>query len=142
MFPSDREWRQNCQNWQSGFIHNNLLVLGYFAWLGFKLSGGGLLVCNVEPPPIGAELRLHSWDFTTQFVPNRYLADYLPRVKIPASEIPALIESITASNPRREIVLLTNSGESVEIFWLRNLATLPPAAYSAVRHRWDEFMSK
>jgi hypothetical protein len=138
---SQEDRSRNCINWRSIFIRDNFLVLGYFAWAGFRIAGKGLLMCDVEPPPIGTAFRFYTWNFTTKFVPNLYRSDCLLGLEISSTEIPELIDLIDKFDPQIEIVLLIHASNSIEIFWLKNLEIDPPACYLQVRDRWDEFMS-
>jgi hypothetical protein len=51
-----------------------------------------------------------------------------------------LVATIARYHPQREMMLLIQSGESVEVLWLQNLAITPPECYRQVFDRWDEFM--
>jgi hypothetical protein len=140
MHPGEYFGLKKSPNWQTAFIRDNLPILGYFAWSGFKHQGWGLLLCQVELPGLETELRLHSWRFSTQFAPGSSLPTYLPAWKIPVLEIPKLVETIAQYHPQREMMLLIQSGGSVEVLWLQNLAITPPECYQQVCDRWDEFM--
>jgi hypothetical protein len=131
---------KNFTNWQPAFIRYNFPVIGYLAWKGFKQMDWGLLLCHVEPPPTNAELRLYSWNFTTQFVSGQYIADCLLELEISPKDTAALVQAIEQYNPHQEIMLMTHVGKSVEAFWLKNLAISPPECYRQVCDRWDEFM--
>jgi hypothetical protein len=140
VFPRNQHSLKPFTHWQNAFIRDNFPVIGYHAWTGFQSAGWGLLACQAEPLPAGAEHSLHIWRFTAQFVPGRSLADYLRLLDIPPPEIPALVDAIAQYNPEKEITLLIRSGKSVEVNWLKNLATTPPKCYLQVCDRWDEFM--
>jgi hypothetical protein len=137
---STGEQLRNNTPWQTAFIRDNFPVLGYFAWQGFQRIGVGLLFCDVEIPPIEAELRLHPWKSRTQFVAGRYLATCLGKLEIPPLEVTSLVKAIEQYSPQGEIMLMIHSHKSVEIAWLRNLAIDPPDCYRQVCDRWDEFM--
>jgi hypothetical protein len=123
---------------QVAFIRDNFLVIGYSAWVGFKQMGAGAILCDIQIPPIGTELRLQPWNFTSTFLSSQYLVDYLRPLKIPFAA--SLIRRSAEYNPRQEIVLIIQFGASVEIVLLTNLPTSPPASYQLVLDRWDEFM--
>jgi hypothetical protein len=123
-------------DWQSAFIRDNFLVIGYSAWVGFNQVGSGALLCDIQLPPTNAKLLLHNWDFTSTFLSGQHLADYLQMLKIP-SEL--LIAASKEYNPHQEIMLIIQAGESVEIFLLKSRFTPPPTAYQLVFDRWDEF---
>jgi hypothetical protein len=140
MFHHDQRQLKSSINWQTVFIRDNLPVIGYFAWAGFENIGWGLLLCQVEPPAVDVELRFHSWNFTNQFVSGKYLADCLRSLSVSSLEIPGLVTAIEQYNPQRDVMLLMRSGKSVEVLWLKDLATTPLACYQQVCDRWDEFM--
>jgi hypothetical protein len=126
--------------WQTAFVRDNFPVIGYFAWKGFKQNGWGILVCNVEPLPSNADLRFQTWNFTPQFVSNQYIADCLLGFAISPVEVTTLVNAIQQYNPYQEIMLLIRCGKSVEVCWLKNLASTPLECYEQVLDRWDEFM--
>lgn len=126
--------------WQTVFVRDNFLTIGYFAWRGFQQTDVGILVCNVDPPPLNADLRLHVWNFTPQFVSNQYIADCLLGCAIPPVEVTALVTTIHQYNPYQEIMLLIRHGKSAEVCWLKNLASTPLQCHEQVLDRWDEFM--
>jgi hypothetical protein len=136
---------KNYTIWQASFIRDNLPVIGYLAWQGFKRTGWGLLSCYVEPLPVNTDLRCHSWNFTTQFVSGQYIADCLLELEIPPLDIPGLVLDIQQYNPQQEVIVLLRSGklngaQSVNICWLKNLVSTPLEFYGQVLDRWDEFM--
>ena len=131
--------------WQTAFIRENLPVIGYFAWQGFKQTGWGLLCCYVEPLPVNTDLRLHSWNFTTKFVSGQYITNFLQELQIPPVDVATLVPEIAQYNPHSEIMLLLNSGQSanwqsVNVCWLKNLVSTPIDCYGQVLNRWEEFM--
>ncbi len=140
MFHHDQRQVESSINWQTAFIRDNLPVIGYCAWAGFENMGWGLLFCQVEKPAAAAELRFHSWNFTNQFLPGQQLADSLRLLEISPAEIPGLVKAIEQYNPHLDIMLLIRAGRSVEVLWLKDLATTPPVYYQQVCDRWDEFM--
>lgn len=102
---------RNSTFWQTAFIRDNLPVIGYLAWQGFKKNGWGLLCCYVEPLPVNTDLRLHSWNFNTQFVSGQYIGNFLRELEIPIVDVAALVPEIEQYNPQHEIMLLLNSGQ-------------------------------
>jgi hypothetical protein len=140
MFPCDQPQVKNFRNWPAAFIRDNFPVLGYFAWSGFEHHGWGVLWCQIERPETDQELRCHSWQFTTQFVPGQSLPGCFQSLAISAMENSQLVETIARYHPQQEMILLIQSGESVEVLWLQNLAITPPECYQQVCDRWDEFM--
>ncbi len=140
MFPRDQAQLKNFTNWPAVFIRDNIPVLGYFAWSGFENRGWGVLWCQVERPAPETELRLHAWQFTTQFVSGQLLSGCFQSLGISAVENAQLVENIARYHPQQEIMLLLQSGDAVEVLWLKNLAMTPPECYQQVCDRWDEFM--
>jgi hypothetical protein len=130
--------QQEQLDWQSVFIRDNFLVIGYFAWVGFQQMGSGALLCDIQLPPAEAELRFHSWDFTSRFLSHQCLTNYLQTLKIPTT---SLITASEEYNPQREIMLIIQAGESIEIVLLKSRVASPPAAYQLVIDRWSEFMT-
>jgi hypothetical protein len=131
---------RNSALWQTIFIRDNFPVIGYYAWKGYKQTGWGILICNLEPLPVNTDLRLQCWNFVAQFVSGQYIADYLRELAISPVEVAALLPMIEQCNPQKEIMLLMRSGKSVEVCWLKNLASSPLECYGQVLDRWDEFM--
>jgi hypothetical protein len=121
-------------------VRDNFSVIGYFAWRGFKQGGWGILVCNVDPIPPATDLRFHTWNFSPQFVSGQYIADCLLEFAVSPVEVTNLVMEIQQYNPDREVMLLIRCGNSVEICWLKNLASTPLECYEQVLDRWDEFM--
>jgi hypothetical protein len=126
-------------DWQSVFIRDNSLVIGYFAWVGFQQMGVGALWCDIQLPPTETDLRFHNWDFTSRFLSGQCLADYLQILKI--SFTTSLIAASKEYNPQREIMLIIQASESIEIVLIRSRTASPPVAYHLVLDRWDEFMT-
>lgn len=121
-------------------MRDNFPVIGYFAWKGFKQTGEGILVCNIDPLPSNVDLRLQTWNFNPQFVSSQYIADCLLECAVPSVEVTTLVAAIQQYNPYQEVMLLIRCGNSVEIYWLKNLASTPLECYEQVLDRWDEFM--
>lgn len=138
--PLCSHYRQQGQiDWQSAFIKDNSLMIGYLAWVGFQQMGAGALRCNVQLPPIEAELWFHNWKFTADFLTKQRLADYLQTLNI--SSITSLTTASEEYKPQQEIMLIIQAGDLVEIVVLKSRVTSPPAAYQLVLDRWDEFVT-
>jgi hypothetical protein len=131
---------RNFTPWQTLFIRENFPIIGYFAHKGFQKSGWGLLLCYLEPLPVNTDIRFHSWNFTTQFVSGQYITDILSELDISPIDVAGLVPAIEKYNPQQEIMLLIRCGKSVEVCWLKNLASTPVECYEQVLDRWDEFM--
>jgi hypothetical protein len=126
--------------WQTAFVRDNFPAIGYLAWKGFKQAGWGILVCNIDPILFNPDLRFHTWNFSSQFVSSQYIADCLLEFAVSPVEVPTLISAVQQYSPYQEIMLLIRCGKSVEVWWLKNLASTPLECYEQVLDRWDEFM--
>jgi hypothetical protein len=126
-------------DWQAVFIRDNYLMIGYFAWIGFQQMGVGALWCDIQVPPAETNLRFHSWDFTSKFLSGQCLADYLQTLKVPSTT--SLLAASEKYNPQREIMLIIQASESVEIVLIKSRIASPLVAYQSVLDRWDEFMT-
>jgi hypothetical protein len=136
--------RSHCQqqeqiDWQSVFIRDNFLVIGYFAWVGFQQMGAGALWCDIQLPPPKTDLRFHSWDFTSRFLSGQYLANYLQASRIPSAT--SLIAASEEYDPQKEIMQIIQAGESIEIVLIKSRIASPPLAYQLVLDQWSEFMT-
>ncbi len=89
---------------------------------------------------MNTDIRFHSWNFTTQFVSGQYIADILSELDISPIDVAGLVPAIEQYDPQQEIMLLISCGKSVEVCWLKNLASTPVECYEQVLDRWDEFM--
>ncbi len=121
-------------------MRDNFPVIGYLAWNGFKQQGWGILVCSIDPLPLNVDLMLHTWNFIPQFVSNQNIAGCLSEFAVSPAEVTTLVTAIQQYNPYQEIMLLIRCGKSVEVCWLKNLASTPLECYEQVLDRWDEFM--
>jgi hypothetical protein len=132
----DRGLDHEC--WQNAFIRSNAAVIGYYAWSGFEAMGAGLVVCQVEAPPLPIP-RLHVWKFKTQFIPQYAVESGLREFGVDSVTIPGLVQAIGRYDPKRDVMLLIQAGLQVEVDWFRNSHLSPPECYLQVRDRWEEF---
>lgn len=142
MRPENSVWRGNFGYWQNSFIHTHLLVIGYFAWNGFVQSGRGLVVCNVAAKT--ADHRTTHLDivpFTSQFIPEPQVANYLQTEGLERDAIALILKTIQHYDPQRELILFLTANDQPEVNLLQNLAITPPQCYEQVCKRWDEFMT-
>ena len=76
---------------------------------------------------------------------GQYITNFLQELEIPPVKVAALVPEIAQYNPHREIMLLLSADQpanfqSVNICWLKNLASTPIDCYGQVLDSWDEFM--
>jgi hypothetical protein len=139
MFYRDRAWQNKCQCEQDSFIHENLLMIGYFAWQGFIQFGSGLTVCNrvmdnADNRPLMAPLMI-------QYVAGAKEAEYLREEGIEEEVITSIQSAVRQYNPQRDLVLMLSAPQQLEIWLLQNLAITPPECHTQVCNRWAEFMT-
>jgi hypothetical protein len=135
-YPSDRSFTGEC--WQNAFIRHNAAVIGYYAWSGFESMGAGLVVCQVEMPPLPLP-RLYAWKFKTQFIPLYAVESGLREFGVDSVTMPTLVQAIGRYDPYRDVMLLINAGLQVEVDCFRNSDLSPFDCYLQVRDRWEEF---
>jgi hypothetical protein len=135
-FRSDRP--KDAGYWQNTFIRSNAEVLGYYAWSGFDSFGCGLVVCRVEPPTLPIT-PIYSWRFKVQFIPQYAIQSCLAEFGIEESAVPLLAQAIERYDPYRDMMLLIQAGQQVEVNWIRNFNLSPPECYRQVCDRWEEF---
>ena len=138
----DIPWQSHENFWHPLFIRENLLSLGYTAWQGFLLQGRGLVVCDVDV----VDATFIDWShevvqYTSQFIPERHVLEYLHALKLDADGMPHLLQTIQTYPPDQDIVLLIRGDGSVNVSLLKGLAVPPPDCYRQVSDRWDEFNS-
>jgi len=136
----DSVWQGSFGYWQSLFISQNLLIIGYTAWNGHLNSGPGLVVCEIAVPihPF-TDWNVESIPFDIQFLPQSQVAAYLHRLEQEQSVITLLQQTIATYDPSEAIVILTNGNGEVDINLLQRLAIAPAECYEQVQRRWTEF---
>lgn len=138
----DIPWQGHDNGWQLLFIRENLLSLGYTAWQGFVCQGRGLVVCDVDVVDAAAIDWSHEVvQYTSQFIPERHVLEYLHDLTLDADGLPHLLNTIQTYRPDRDIVLLVRGNGSVNVSLLKGLAIPPQECYRQVGDRWDEFNS-
>lgn len=122
--PNDL-WQGACG--QNRFIHENFLLIGYFAWQGFMQLGPGLTACDLEATvmdhPSNRRLLV---PFATQFIAEARGAEYLQQKGIAVDAIAQSQSAVRHYNPRRELILVLSAHNHTEIYLLQNLAITPP----------------
>jgi len=154
---ADQIWQEQFSCWQSRFIHQNFLLIGYRAWQGYLEAGAGIVVCNLlETIPPNWDWKMNSIPFNLTFVPateaTKYcqtiglrpcLANALPKearsVLQSAIERSSLAEPIADYEPNQEIILLLRGNGELSVNRLQNLRVAPAACYEQVQRRWAEF---
>jgi hypothetical protein len=136
----DSVWQGSFGYWQSLFIHQNILTIGYTAWDGFLTFGRGIVSCEVDLPtsvPVNWSLDLVQHDL--RFVGQLQVSDYLQQLELEEAEISKFLQVIVTYNPNIEILLLLMGNGQIEINWMQSLAISPLECYKQVCHRWSEF---
>jgi hypothetical protein len=143
----DSVWQGNFGYWQTGYIHTNLLMIGYLAWSGFLQFGRGFVVCTVDEAAIATNTTpLTLSPFTAQFIPAAQLSTVLSLASmtgtLPAcepTEIPVLQKQANDYDPNRDVMILLIANGRMEASLLHNLAIAPQDCHQQVRDRWEEF---
>ena len=139
MLQNHREHRGIGRSWQSQFIRENFLLIGYHAVRGVATLGKGITVCIVDQPVNNFKSSFHIWKFRTQFIPAEFVATYLLEMGISSRQIPSLMQWSSSYDPQQEIILAMNTDQQLEIYCLQNLKISPSECYRQVCDRWDEF---
>ncbi|PZV13705.1 MAG: hypothetical protein DCF20_14665 [Pseudanabaena sp.] len=140
MLREHRELRSIDRSWQSQFIRENFLLIGYHTLRGVATSDKGITVCIVDIPPTNFKPSFHIWQFRTQFISAEFASTYLLEMGISSRQIPSLVQAINSYDPQQEIILAMNTDQNIEIYYLQNLKISPTECYKQVCDRWDEFM--
>jgi hypothetical protein len=143
----DSIWQGNFGYWQAGYIHANLLMIGYLAWNGFLNSGRGFVVCFVDAAAIASTAPPLLNSFTAQFVPVNQLAIVLSCAAmtgelfhpVEPAAIAVLQNQAHAYDPSRDAMILLIANGRIEAILLQNLAIAPAECHQQVRDRWEEF---
>lgn len=140
MKTSDSVWQGSFGYWQSLFIHQNILIIGYTAWDGYINAGRGMVCCQVSVPITpSVDWSLNIVAFERLFVSQSQAQTYLSSLEVEQSAVMALLQAIATYDPTQSIVTLVMGNGDVGIHSLQNLAILPAQAYDQVRQRWSEF---
>lgn len=131
---SDSVWQGNFGYWQNSFIHNNLLVIGYTAWKGFKTLGRGIVVCDVDRQATCSTITIDTV-VALQYVASDMIELYLRSQSTLSSVLPA----VATYNPHQDIVLILNAHPQIEVNCLQQLKITPADCYEQVCKRWEEF---
>lgn len=138
--PNDL-WQGAYQCGQNGFIHENLLLIGYFAWQGFMQFGPGLTVCDLDASVMDyPSNRQEIVPFATEFIVEAKGVKYLQQEEIENDAIALIQSAVRHYDPKRALILVLSVHSQLEILLLQNLAITPPECHTHVCNRWEEFM--
>jgi len=133
-------WQGCFGYWQNQFIHHNILVIGYTAWIGYLNEGRGMVVCEVvDAISSSIDWSIDTITFNRAFISQVHLARYMQALDLGEETVTALLNAIATYDPAQAIVLLLISNGEVEINLLHHLATSPADCFAQVQHRWAEF---
>ncbi|MEO0942842.1 MAG: hypothetical protein AAFY30_14950 [Cyanobacteria bacterium J06642_12] len=137
--PAD-VWQGCSGYWQSAFIRENLLPLGYAAWRGYLARGRGLAICDVEV----SETASVDWSrdvvpYQVRYIPAVEMPDYLNAQGLKADYVERLMDVVQTYRPEGELLIAIARESPIEVNWLRKLTISPPECYQQVCNRWDEF---
>ncbi len=144
----DSVWQGNFGYWQTGYIHTNLMMIGYLAWSGFLQFGRGFVVCTVDEAAIASSTTpLTLSPFMAQFIPAAQLSTALSLASLtgtlPYSGDPTAIltlqEQTNDYDPNRDAMILLIASGRIEASLLHNMAIAPQDCYQQVCDRWAEF---
>jgi hypothetical protein len=137
---SDSDWQGNFGYWQSGFIHANVMTIGYHAWQGFLQSGRGIVDCAVDAKIILSSTAITDLvPFQIQFIPEIQICNHRSLLSMEQDAIQMLLEVVQTYNPHRDVIFLLSAGRQAEFNLLQNMAIAPMECYDQVCKRWQEF---
>ena len=136
----DSIWQGNFGYWQNQFIHQNMLVIGYTAWLGYVNAGRGMVVCKV----VNTILPSIDWSvehvkFHQTFITQAQVAAYSRTLELEYDATTALACAIDCYEPTQAIVVLIIGNGELNINLLQDLAIPPAKCYEQVQRQWVEF---
>ena len=133
-------WQGYFGYWQNRFIHHNILILGYTAWIGYVNEGRGLVVCDVvDVVPPFIDWSIDTVNFDRTFIPQGQVGRYLQGLELEEEAVSGLLGAIATYDPTQAMVLLVIGNGAVDINLLQNLAISPAECYQQVQQRWGEF---
>ncbi|MGF1604495.1 MAG: hypothetical protein ACFCU8_21295 [Thermosynechococcaceae cyanobacterium] len=133
-------WQGNFGYWQSQFIHQHILMIGYTAWNGYLNVGRGLVVCEVVdviPPSI--DWGMDTVAFDQVFIPQAEVKSYLHAYELEREAVNALLSEISTYNPTQAVAIAILGNGAVHINLLQRLKIAPRDCYRQVQRRWSEF---
>jgi hypothetical protein len=136
----DSVWQGSFGYWQNQFIHQNILVIGYTAWLGYINAGRGMVVCEVVDTILPSiDWSIESVSFHQTFITQAQVAAYLQTLELEDNAAAALVGAIDRYEPTQAIVVLIIGNGELDINLLQNLAISPAKCYEQVQRQWVEF---
>lgn len=133
-------WQGCVGYWQNRFVHHNILVIGYTAWLGYLNDGQGMVVCEIpDAIPRFIDWTIDSVPFKPTFIPYSETGAYLQALNLENSAVTSLLTTIATYNPAQTIVALVIGNGEIDINLLDHLAISPADCYAQVCRRWSEF---
>ncbi len=144
MRSRNSEWQGNFGYWQQDFIHENMLVIGHYAWQGFMESGRGIVSLHVDlnAGKIGnswEDFRLTHSQFNSRFIGKNELPSQMQEYDFDPDSIEQLLFVIDNYDPQQDIIVLLIANNRPEINLLRDLKISPQECDRQVRRRWAEF---
>ena len=126
--------------WEPRFLEQNSLVIGHAAWRGYRASGRGLLICQLDAR-IAPEhdWRLQAVPFSCRYVERDRVADQLRRQGLGPAAIRPSLGALDSYDPTRELVVLLCGNGPELIALLKKLPTPPQQCFELVERRWSEF---
>jgi hypothetical protein len=106
-------WQECFGYWQNRFIHHNILILGYTAWLGYANEGRGMVVCNVMDfiSPL-IDWSVDNVTYNRIFIAQAQAVKYLQQLQLEGEAVTALESAIATYGPTQAIVMLVNTNYS------------------------------
>lgn len=140
MRVQDSIWQGSFGYWQTLFIQQNMLAIGYTAWQGFLSLGRGMVVCDVELANVtSVDWSVDAVSHQLQFFSRSQVADHLQKLNLDCATLTQVEQTLTRYDPSQEIILLITGNGQININFLQHLAILPADCYAQVNHRWAEF---
>jgi hypothetical protein len=133
-------WQGHFGYWQNRFIHHNILMIGYTAWVGYMTQGRGMVVCDVvDAVPPSIDWSVDAVAFRRTFIPSAQVTTYLHSLALMQEAGVALLNAIATYDPTHAMVVLVMGNGAVDINLLQNMAIAPADCYTQVQQRWAEF---
>ncbi len=135
--PNDL-WQGCSGYWQNRFIHHNMLILGYTAWMGYINEGRGLVACEVVDTILPTiDWTVDTVSFNRQYMPHVQVEQYLQAFELKTNNT-ALLSAISTYDPAQSIAIAIIGNGAVDINLLQ-MKISPRDCYNQVQQRWEEF---
>ncbi|HEY9646458.1 MAG TPA: hypothetical protein V6C88_08825 [Chroococcidiopsis sp.] len=140
MRPRNSVWQGDFGYWQHDFIHDNILMIGYYAWNGFLEVGRGMVNLNIESAAIAAQSTgLGLVPFSAEYIAHSQWCDSALALHLDGDSVGGLEAALNNYDPHQDIILLLSTNAFTEVNLLKSLKIAPPECDRQVRQRWDEF---